>query len=140
MAFVALLMIAALLAAYRMGYERGRMLGPVVPATFSVDRVYTREYEVADIVKSEADAALLIKAIQENVESDSWDVVGGYGEVTCASKSGTLTLSHVLSGHLSMIQYLGLVRENMAVGSVGLEVAVQDATHVWLSNQATRHK
>ena len=135
MAFVVVLAIATLLAAYRVGYERGRRFGPVVPATLNAHSVYDREYDVADIVRSEADATLLINAIQENVEPDSWDSAGGYGEVVYVSKSGTLTLSHVLSGHLSVIRYLGDVREYNTGSAADLEAAVRDANDHWLSKR-----
>jgi hypothetical protein len=129
-ALVAMVAIATLLASYRVGYERGRKLGPMVPANISAFKICAREYEVSDIVKSEADAELLINSLRELVEPDSWDVVGKYAEISYSSKSGAFAVSHVWSGHVSVVKYLSTVRE-LAAGRADLAVVVQDVKSHW---------
>ena len=110
-ALVAMLAIAALLGSYRVGYEHGRKFGPMVPTNIKADKSYSREYDVSDIVKSEADAEMLIGSLRQLVEPDDWDVVGGYAEISYSSKSRTFLVSHVWSGHVLVVKYLSLVRD-----------------------------
>jgi hypothetical protein len=129
-ALVAMLAIAVLLTSYRVGYERGRQLGPMVPTNIKAQNIYSREYDVSDIVKSEADAEMLIGSLRQLVEPDDWDVVGGYAEISYSSKSGAFAISHVWSGHVLVVKYLSLVRE-FAARSADLTVILDDVKTNW---------
>jgi hypothetical protein len=128
--FGAMLGVAALLAAYRVGFERGRNLGPLVPLNLTATTIYAREYDVSDIVKSEADAQILIASLKERVEVDSWDVVGGYADIRYNAKVNSFTISQVWPGHVSVVKYLSHVRE-FASGRKNLAASLADAETSW---------
>jgi hypothetical protein len=113
-ALIAVLLISIPLASYRLGVEHGRTLGPMIPADFSADTLYAREYDIFDIVKSKSDADMLIQSLRATAEPKSWDVIGGYAEVALNSDARTLTVSQIVSGHISVMQYLRDVRDSAA--------------------------
>lgn len=124
---LAMLIASLCFASYRLGVERGREIGPMVPTSISATAIYSRDYDVSDIVKSERDANLVIDAIRESVDTDNWDAAGGYAEMQYDPKSNVLRVSHVWPGHVELVRYLESVRE-FARNGRGLDVTLSDAT------------
>ena len=113
-ALLIVLCIAGLFASYRMGYQQGRRLGPIVPSTLRTTQIYSRQYDVADIIASEKQAAMVIDVLQETVEPDSWDLVGGYGVVNYDPKTSRIEVSHVWLGHVGVLEFLTSIRDYAA--------------------------
>ncbi|WP_345319187.1 hypothetical protein [Novipirellula rosea] len=126
-AMLAMLIAAACFASYRMGVNRGREIGPIVPTSISATAIYSRDYDISDIVKSEQDAKLVIAAIRESVDTDNWDVAGGYAELHYDPKSNVLAVSHVWPGHVELVRYLQSVREFARFGRT-LDKTLSDAS------------
>ena len=123
-----LVAVAALcIATYRAGVNHGRSIGPLVPTSISASNLYTREYDISDIVASDEDTQLLIDAIRNSVDPTNWDVAGGYAELHHDSGSHTLTVSHVWPGHIDLVRYLETVREFATYGG-DLDTVLEKAT------------
>ena len=112
--FIAIVVISSVLASYRLGFEHGREFGPIIPSDLDPQRIYDREYDVSDIIHSEADAQLVIDSLSKVVEPDSWAVVGGYAEISFNPDTERFTVSHVWLGHALVVNYLNDVREAAA--------------------------
>jgi hypothetical protein len=124
---LAMLIAAVCFASYRKGLNRGRELGPIVPTSISATTIYSRGYDISDIVRSEGEANLVMAAIRESVDTDNWDVAGGFAEMQYDPSSNVLTVSHVWPGHVELVRYLETVREFARYGR-GLDVILTDAT------------
>jgi hypothetical protein len=129
-ALLATLLLALLLASYRLGIEEGRKRGPVVPTDFTAHTLYARDYDISDIVKSKSDAELLIASIRTTAEPNSWDVSGGPAEMAINASSTVLTVSHVNRGHASVVQYLTFVRD-LATKGDDLSGLLNDAASIY---------
>ena len=123
-----LVAVAALcLASYRVGVDQGRSLGPIVPTNISASNIFTRDYDISDIVKSDDDAQLLIDAIRASVDPTNWDMAGGYAELDHDAGSQTLVVSHAWPGHIELVRFLETVREFATYGG-GLDTILEDAS------------
>ena len=123
-----LVAVAALcLASYRVGVDQGRSLGPIVPTNISASNIYTREYDISDIAKSDDDAQLLIDAIRSSVDPTNWDMAGGYAELHHDSGSQTLAVSHAWPGHIELVRFLETVREFATYGG-GLDTILENVS------------
>lgn len=115
-ALIAIAAFAICFASFRLDVSRGRTLGPVVPQDISAFTIYTRDYDISDIVDSTQEAGLLLMAIHSSVDRKNWDVRGGYAVLAFDSTHNTMSASHVWTGHVDLVRYLTAVRENLAVG------------------------
>jgi hypothetical protein len=118
---------AAIFASYRVGIDDGRSLGPIVPTNISATSIYSRDYDISDLVKSDEDAQQLLTTIRNSVDANNWDVAGGYAELRYDPGSQTIAVSHVWPGHVEVIRFLETAREFAAYGG-GLEDTLQNAT------------
>ncbi len=123
---IAIAFAAVVFASYRLGVQHGRSLGPIVPTDISVTHIYSRDYDISDLAKSDEDAQLIIASIRNSVDVDNWDVAGGYAEVRYDRESQTIAVSHVWPGHVELVRFLQTAREFAGFGG-GLENVLQNA-------------
>ena len=123
---IVLVIVSALFGSYRLGYDHGRELGPIIPSNFHPKKLYDREYDVSDIVSSAAEAEMVISSVREMVEQESWDVVGGYASISYNTDAGTFMVSHPWPGHVKFAIYLRLIRD-YARGPASLADALAQA-------------
>ena len=129
-AFLFILVAAIGTASFRAGFERGRAFGPVVPVDVSSSNLYSREYDVGDLVASKVAAKDLVESLRKIAEPDSWDVVGGFAEVTFDDTKKTLIVAHVWMGHTAVVRYLSTVREFHVTGA-DIKQALSEAEREW---------
>ncbi len=109
---VAMLVLASSFASYHYGLNRGRTLGPMVPTNLIPDTVYTREYDVSDLVTSASDAEMVLNGLRESIEPTSWAVAGGCAEIQFNTDSGSFIVDQTWLGHFSVARYLSFLREH----------------------------
>jgi hypothetical protein len=125
-AMIAIALAAVIFASYRLGVQHGRSLGPIVPTDVSVTHIYSRDYDISDLAKSDEDAQLIITLIRNSVDVDNWDVAGGYAELRYDPGSQTIAVSHVWPGHVELVRFLQTAREFAACGG-GLKDTLRNA-------------
>ncbi|QDS95672.1 hypothetical protein FF011L_44720 [Roseimaritima multifibrata] len=126
-ALIAVACTSVIFATYRLGLKHGRSLGPIVPTNVSVNHIYSRDYDISDLAKSDEETELIISTIRKSVDTVNWDVAGGYAELRHDPGSQTIAVSHVWPGHVELVRFLETAREYAAFGR-GLEVTLEDAS------------
>lgn len=104
-------MISLVLVAYRIGYQRGRIEGPILPTNLSTSQIYTREYDVSDILVSQSDADRLLDVVRRKAAAESWAVVGGYAEISFNLENKTLNVDQTWPGHVEVVRCLEQFRD-----------------------------
>lgn len=128
---------AALFASYRIGFDQGRLAGPLVPIDHSASTIYGREYDVSDIVKSESDAEALIAGIRDAVAPESWDVQGGYAVMEFDAGAKTIAIEQIWPHHVLVVDYLHELRRSARrIGSPPLARMIEDASRGFSDNVA----
>lgn len=108
--------IAAILAAYRFGYQEGRRDGPVIPSTFGSHLIYPREYDVTDLVVTDrsvepSNLPELIENVKTWVVPSTWDFVGGYATISPGKRQTSLVVEQTVSGHAEIVEHLTDIRD-----------------------------
>jgi hypothetical protein len=107
------LILSTTFAAYKKWVNDGRAKGPIVPANLDTWTLYTRDYDVSDIVKSESEAQILMDVIYDKCESIRWDINGGYAELAYNSGQIVLSVNNVWTGHVAFVRFLATFREHV---------------------------